>query len=109
MQLENLLEKNYYLHKSAREAYRSYLQAYASHSQKEIFDVNVLDLQAVALSFGFHAPPRVELNVHASKKPIVRRGGGGGYGAGYQSSNGHKAKRFKPNERSSGDGRQFVR
>ena len=33
-QLEKLIEKNYYLHKSAKDAYRSYLQAYASHSHK---------------------------------------------------------------------------
>jgi hypothetical protein len=36
-QLEKLIEKNYYLHKSAKDAYRSYLQAYASHSHKVRF------------------------------------------------------------------------
>jgi ATP-dependent RNA helicase DDX18/HAS1 len=36
-QLEKLIEKNYYLHKSAKDAYRSYLQAYASHSHKVQF------------------------------------------------------------------------
>lgn len=46
-QLERLVEKNYYLHKSARDAYRSYLLAYASHSHKHIFDVHALDLQKV--------------------------------------------------------------
>ena len=30
-QLEKLIEKNYYLNKSSKEGYRSYLQAYASH------------------------------------------------------------------------------
>ena len=39
-ELESLLEKNYYLHTSARDAYRSYLQSYASHSLKETFNVN---------------------------------------------------------------------
>ncbi|CAH3121399.1 unnamed protein product, partial [Pocillopora meandrina] len=52
-QLEKLIEKNHYLHKSAREAYRSYLQAYASHQHKSIFNVNALDLQRVAPAFGF--------------------------------------------------------
>ena len=33
-QLEKLVAKNYYLHKSARDAYRSYLHAYNSHSLK---------------------------------------------------------------------------
>lgn len=66
-QLEKLIEKNYYLHRSARDAYRSYLQAYASHSHKSIFDVNQLDLQAVARAFGFTVPPPVNLAVHSSK------------------------------------------
>ena len=35
-QLENLIEKNYYLHRSAKDAYRSYLQSYASHSLKNV-------------------------------------------------------------------------
>ena len=62
-QLEKLIEKNYYLHKSAREAYRSYLQAYASHQHKNIFNVNALDLQRVAPAFGFTVPPRVNLSI----------------------------------------------
>ena len=60
-QLEKLVAKNYYLHSSAREAYRSYLLAYNSHQLKEIFNVHLLDLLAVAKSFGFSAPPRVRL------------------------------------------------
>eukprot|EP01135_Chromosphaera_perkinsii_P007000 Nk52_evm1s659 gene=Nk52_evmTU1s659 len=85
-QLEKLIEKNYYLHRSARDAYRSYLQAYASHSHKKIFDVNSLDLQKVAPAFGFAVPPSVNLSVHSSKSgdKTTRRGGGGGFGAGYQ-------------------------
>jgi ATP-dependent RNA helicase DDX18/HAS1 len=39
-----LIEKNYYLNCAARDAYRSSLQAYASHAQRDIFDVNQLDL-----------------------------------------------------------------
>jgi hypothetical protein len=38
---------------SAKDAYRSYLLAYASHSLKNIYDVKALDLVAVAKSFGF--------------------------------------------------------
>ena len=73
-QLEQLIEKNYYLNRSAKDAYRSYLQAYASHSLKnvsmvhaallipgQIFEVNSLDLQRVAKAFGFTAPPSVNL------------------------------------------------
>lgn len=60
-QLQSLIEKNYYLNRAAREAYRSYLLAYASHSQREIFNVHELDLQALGLAFGFTTPPRVDL------------------------------------------------
>jgi ATP-dependent RNA helicase DDX18/HAS1 len=74
-QLEKLVARNYYLHKAARDGYRSYIQAYASHSLRECFDVNNLDLVAVAHSFGFETPPSVALQVGAPKK-IVQRGGG---------------------------------
>ncbi len=61
-----MVEKNYYLHRSAREAYRSYLLAYASHSHKHIFDVHALDLQKVSTSFGFTVPPKVDLSAYNS-------------------------------------------
>lgn len=53
------MEKNYYLHQSAREAYRSYILAYNSHQLKDIFNVHRLDLQGVGKSFGFTCPPKV--------------------------------------------------
>jgi len=65
-QLEHLIEKNYYLNKSAREAFRSYIQAYASHSLKDIFDVHKLDLVKVGRSFGFSTPPTVSLSTAPS-------------------------------------------
>jgi ATP-dependent RNA helicase DDX18/HAS1 len=61
-----LIEKNYYLNCSAKDGYRSYLQAYASHHQREIFDVNQLDLGNIAKSFGLAVPPRVDLAVKVS-------------------------------------------
>lgn len=63
LQLEKLLSKNYYLHQSAREGFRSYLQSYASYSLKKIFDVKKLDLQKVGKAFGFAVPPRVNVNM----------------------------------------------
>jgi ATP-dependent RNA helicase DDX18/HAS1 len=42
------------------------LQSYASHSLKNIFDVNGLDLQKVAKAFGFSVPPKVNLNISTS-------------------------------------------
>ncbi|XP_063128478.1 ATP-dependent RNA helicase DDX18 isoform X1 [Rattus norvegicus] len=62
-QLEKLIEKNYFLHKSAQEAYKSYIRAYDSHSLKQIFNVNNLNLPQVALSFGFKVPPFVDLSI----------------------------------------------
>ncbi|XP_014671945.1 PREDICTED: ATP-dependent RNA helicase HAS1-like [Priapulus caudatus] len=80
-QLEKLISKNYFLHKSALEAYKSYVRAYDSHALKQIFDVNLLDLVKVGNSFGFTVPPGVDLSVNSSKGDRVRRrGGGGGFG-----------------------------
>lgn len=108
-QLEKLIEKNYYLHKSAQEAYKSYVRAYDSHSLKQIYSVNTLNLPMVALSFGFKVPPFVDLNVHSSKGiKMQKRGGGGGFG--YQKSkNLHKSKIFKHVNKGKGDKRQFSR
>lgn len=66
-QLEKLLQKNYFLHQSARDGFRSYLQAYASYSLKQIYDINKLDLAKVGKSFGFAVPPRVNLNIGGGK------------------------------------------
>ncbi|KZV77610.1 DEAD-domain-containing protein [Peniophora sp. CONT] len=60
-QLEKLLQKNYFLHQSAKDGFRSYLQSYASYSLKKIFDVNQLDLAKVGKAFGFAVPPRVNV------------------------------------------------
>ena len=57
------MQKNYFLHQSARDGYRSYLQSYASYSLKKIFNVNALDLAKVAKSFGFAVPPRVNVTI----------------------------------------------
>lgn len=65
-QLEKLIGKNYYLQQSAKEAFKSYLHAYASHSLRSVYDVNKLDLSKVAKSFGFTAPPRVDITLGQS-------------------------------------------
>jgi len=73
-QLERLVGKNFYINNSAKDGYRSYLQAYASHSLRSIFDVHNLDLAKVAKSFGFATPPRVNLQLGSSmKRPQGRR------------------------------------
>ena len=47
---EKLVGNNYYLNKSAKEAYRSYILAYNSHSMKDIFNVHRLDMQVPIIS-----------------------------------------------------------
>ncbi|KAL5001919.1 ATP-dependent RNA helicase has1 [Aspergillus recurvatus] len=65
-QLEKLISQNYYLNKSAKDGYRSYLQAYASHSLRSVFDVHKIDLVKVAKSFGFSTPPRIDIQLGSS-------------------------------------------
>eukprot|EP00588_Corethron_pennatum_P011955 CAMPEP_0194272598 /NCGR_PEP_ID=MMETSP0169-20130528/6127_1 /TAXON_ID=218684 /ORGANISM="Corethron pennatum, Strain L29A3" /LENGTH=604 /DNA_ID=CAMNT_0039015303 /DNA_START=36 /DNA_END=1847 /DNA_ORIENTATION=+ len=107
-QLERLVGKNYYLHRAARDAYRSYLLAYASHSHRDIFNVHDLDLAAVARAFGFTTPPRVDIAFSAKGKKgegrrkqahgKEKRMGGGGHA--FSASNPYGA-------REKGDARQF--
>jgi ATP-dependent RNA helicase DDX18/HAS1 len=72
--LEKLLQKNYFLHQSAKDGYRAYLQAYASYSLKKIFDVNKLDLAKVGKAFGFAVPPRVNISIGGGKGGAGRSG-----------------------------------
>ncbi|OIV98236.1 hypothetical protein TanjilG_09888 [Lupinus angustifolius] len=65
-QLEKLVAGIYHLNNMAKDAYRSYLLSYNSHSMKDIFNVHRLDLLAVAASFCFSNPPKVSLNIDSS-------------------------------------------
>lgn len=101
--LEKLVANNYYLNKSAKDAYRSYILAYNSHSMKDIFNVHRLDLQAVAASFCFSCPPKVNLNIesNASKfRKKMRKVEGSRHGFSESSPYGRQKE---------GDTRQFVR
>ncbi|KIW02689.1 ATP-dependent RNA helicase HAS1 [Verruconis gallopava] len=89
-QLEKLINSNYYLNKSAKEGYRSYLNAYASHSLRSVFDIQKLDLVKLAKSFGFSTPPRVDITLGASMSKDKSSGKRRDYGS--QPSQG---KRFK--------------
>lgn len=71
-QLEELVGSNYYLHKSAREAYRSWLHAYSQHQFKEVFNVHALNLVEVAKSFCFSVPPRVNLKISLKSRDQKR-------------------------------------
>lgn len=110
-QLQRLIEKNYYLNCAARDAYRSYLLSYASHSLRDIFNVHELDLAAVGRAFGFTAPPRVDL-AFSMKGPKARRHNGqvvnGGKGKTGKLGNGKSFSGANPNgKREQGDKRQF--
>jgi len=111
-QLEKLVEKNYHLNMSARDAYRSYLQAYASHSLKDVFNVNALDLQLVAKAVGLQVPPRVQLNFSASMRGDKKRQKKGPKQDGWQGkhaeSSGHSFSAENPyGRKKSNDTRQF--
>lgn len=112
-QLTSLIEKNYYLHKSAKDAYRSYLLSYASHSHKDIFNVHELDLQGVGKAFGFSVPPRVDLNFSArgdkrSKKKVKDMAGKDKRQIAV--SSGHAFSADNPyGKRAPGDNRQFSK
>ena len=80
-QLEKLISQNYYLNKSAKEGYRSYLHAYASHSLRTVFDVHQLDLAKVAKGFGFNTPPRIDLTLGASMSRDKKVQGRRAYGS----------------------------
>lgn len=119
-QLEKLIGKNYFLNLSAKEAYKAYVRAYDSHSLKQIFDINTLDLVSVAKSFGFQVPPFVDLplsggKTKSGKAPQPRGNGRGGSSYAPQSSAFSQRKQQKSliykavPVRKGKDGRQFTR
>ncbi|KAK9365110.1 P-loop containing nucleoside triphosphate hydrolase protein [Lipomyces kononenkoae] len=67
-QLEKLVAGNHWLHESAKDGYRAYVQAYASHHLKTVYQVDKLDLAKVGRAFGFKVPPRVNLLIGAGMK-----------------------------------------
>eukprot|EP00977_Amphora_coffeiformis_P023920 scaffold14699_cov170-Amphora_coffeaeformis.AAC.17 len=103
-QLQKLIESNYYLNRAAKDAYRSYLLSYASHSHRDIFNVHELDLQALGLSFGFTAPPRVDIALGKEKRNKNSLSGK----KGKLSGSGHAFSASNPyGKRPDGDTRQF--
>lgn len=72
-QLTKLIKSNFWLHQSAKDGYRSYLQAYASHHLKTVYQIDKLDLVKVAKSFGFDVPPKVNITIGASGKSIEKK------------------------------------
>eukprot|EP00892_Ulva_mutabilis_P001905 jgi/Ulvmu1/11715/UM008_0126.1 len=107
-ELQRLVEKNYYLNQSARDAFRAYVLAYNSHSLKDTFNVHSLDLAAVAKSFGFEKPPRVNLNLESKAKHTRKKAQHQGHKK--RLGTGHDFSADNPyGKRGEGDVRQFVR
>ncbi|KAH0575536.1 ATP-dependent RNA helicase HAS1 [Spironucleus salmonicida] len=59
-EFKSVISTNYYLLKSAQEAFKSFIAAYASLGIKSIFDLIKIDLQKLAQSFGLPSAPRVD-------------------------------------------------
>lgn len=114
-QMITLIEKNYYLHRSAKDAFRSYLLSYASHSHKDIFNVHDIDLQGLGQAFGFSVPPRVDINFSARGDKSAKRGtqkkvASGQKGIQHQLSSGHAFSAENPyGKRAADDRRQFSK
>ncbi|KAF8059537.1 hypothetical protein N665_1229s0002 [Sinapis alba] len=62
--LEKTISENSALSVSAKEAYKTYISGYDSHSMKDVFNAHRLDLKEVAASFCFSSPPQVLLKIH---------------------------------------------
>jgi len=92
-QLEKLMSQNYFLHASAKEAFRAYVRAYNSHQMKDVFDPSNLDLKKIAKCFGFQVPPFIDFGMSSGKRPF-KRGGGGSFGDKNKKQH-HKSKIFK--------------
>ncbi|XP_074583916.1 DEAD-box ATP-dependent RNA helicase 27-like isoform X2 [Curcuma longa] len=71
--LETIVGENYHLSQLAKDAYRSYILAYNSHSMKNVFDVHHLNLKDVASSFCFSSPPKVKLNLETSASKFRKK------------------------------------
>jgi ATP-dependent RNA helicase DDX18/HAS1 len=73
-QLEKLVNrKDKYLFNLAVDAYRAYIHAYNAQVNKEVFNLEKLDLMLLCKSFGLISPPFVHLNVKHTTAGMRRR------------------------------------
>ncbi|XP_074273447.1 ATP-dependent RNA helicase HAS1-like isoform X2 [Silene latifolia] len=78
--LEKLVGSNYYLNKSAKDAFRAYISAYKSHFMKDAFNIQTLDLQAVATSFCLTCAPHVNIDIQNGASYLKKRPQQSGHG-----------------------------
>ena len=71
-QFEKLVQNNYFLSAASKNAYKSYMHAYMSHSLKDVFNVRDIDQMKAAKSFGLAVPPRVNIDQHFKKRKEVK-------------------------------------
>ncbi|CAL9195211.1 unnamed protein product [Musa hybrid cultivar] len=71
--LEKIVGENYFLSQSAKDAYKSYILAYNSHSMKNVFNVHHLNLKDVATSLCFVSPPKVNLDPESSASKFRKK------------------------------------
>lgn len=72
-QLEQLVSSNYYLRTSARQAYEGYLLSYSSCQLKNVFNVQNLDLAAVARGFALSEPPPIKMDLSQSAANMSKK------------------------------------
>ncbi|CAD5187744.1 unnamed protein product [Musa acuminata subsp. malaccensis] len=70
---EKIVGENYFLSQSAKDAYKSYILAYNSHSMKNVFNVHHLNLKDVATSLCFVSPPKVNLDLESSASKFRKK------------------------------------
>ncbi len=58
--LRELVDKSYDMNRAAFYAYGAYLNYFRENKLKFIFKTEAIDVEALAKSFGFPAPPRVK-------------------------------------------------
>uniref|UniRef100_A0A182NTC7 ATP-dependent RNA helicase n=1 Tax=Anopheles dirus TaxID=7168 RepID=A0A182NTC7_9DIPT len=80
LQLENLMQKNYFLNQSGKLAFKTYVRSYAGHQLKDVFHIGNLDLVQVAKNFGFTQPPYVDFGTSFKAQSSERRPGNRGLG-----------------------------
>ena len=54
-------KKNHLLYMASQTGYRDLIQTYVNHENDDIFNARQLNLQDVAINFGFQYPPKVPL------------------------------------------------
>lgn len=59
-EMVDVVSKVYYLQKKAQDAIKAYMNAYAVHSLKKIFNINKIDIEGLGKSFGLAAVPQID-------------------------------------------------